>query len=173
MSTEISVDIAVDIAVDSRSSVNCRWYIGQLSFEYQSCVNLSGESNGFFLSKDVINYCSWHALRARNTHLLLSGFDLLHHAKFSLVQRPQIKVIYFCIEDGNSPLFNDQLLIKRADNAPRKVTKYPADWTHSFIVGYATFSLHYPVLLLCPFALYLYFVQNRDDHAYTEINIEW
>ena len=30
-------------------SVNCRWYIGQLSFEYQSCVNLSGESNGFFL----------------------------------------------------------------------------------------------------------------------------
>ena len=70
---------------------------------------------------------SWHALRARNTHLLLSGFDLLHHAKFSFVQRPQIKLIYFCIEDGNSPLFNDQLLIKRADNAPRKVTEYPAD----------------------------------------------
>ena len=43
-------------------SVNCRWYIGQLSFEYQSCVNLSGESNGFFLlSKDVINYC-YHAM---------------------------------------------------------------------------------------------------------------
>ena len=34
--------------------------------------------------------------------------------------------IYFCTEDGNSPLFNDQLLIKHADNAPRKVTKYPA-----------------------------------------------
>ena len=29
-------------------SVNCRWYVGQLSFEYQSCVNLSGKSNGFF-----------------------------------------------------------------------------------------------------------------------------
>ena len=43
-------------------SVNCRWYIGQLSFEYQSCVNLSGEFNGFiFLSKDVINYC-YHAM---------------------------------------------------------------------------------------------------------------
>ena len=26
-------------------SVNCRWYIGQLSVEYQSCVNLAGESN--------------------------------------------------------------------------------------------------------------------------------
>ena len=56
-----------------------------------------------------------------------TSFDLLHHAEFSFVQRPQIKLIYFCIEDGNSPLFNDQLLIKRADNAPRKVTKYPAD----------------------------------------------
>ena len=104
---------------------------------------------------------SWHAWRASNTHLLLSGFDLLYHAKFSFVQRPQIKLIYFCIEDGNSPLFNgvDQLLIKRADNALRKVTKYPADWTHSFIVGMIsiyskenthTFSLHYPALLLCP-----------------------
>ena len=98
------------------------------------------------------------------------------------MRRPQIKLIYFCIEDGNSPLFNDQLLIKRADNAPRKVTKYPAERTHSFIVGMIsiyskenthTFSLHYPVLLLCPFALYLYCVQNKDDHAYTEINIEW
>ena len=45
-------------------SVNCRWYIGQLLVVYRStvirisvCVNLSGESNGFFLSKDVINYC--------------------------------------------------------------------------------------------------------------------
>ena len=66
---------------------------------------------------------SWHALRARNSYLLLLGFDLFHHAEFSLVRRPQIKLIYFCIEDGNSPLFNDQLLIKRADNAPRKVTK--------------------------------------------------
>ena len=28
---------------------------------------------------------SWNALRARNTHLLLTGFDLLHHAKFSFV----------------------------------------------------------------------------------------
>lgn len=36
-----------------------------------------------------------------------------------------------------------------------------------------TLSLHYPVLLLCPFALYLYCVQNKDDHAHTEINIEW
>ena len=36
-------------------------YIDQLSFKYQSCVNLSGESNGFFLSKDVINYC-YHAM---------------------------------------------------------------------------------------------------------------
>ena len=107
---------------------------------------------------------SWHALRARNAHLLLSGFDLLHHAEFSLVRRPQIKLIYFCIEDGNSPLFNDQLLIKRTDNAPRKVTKYPADWTHSFIVGMIsiysnenthTFSLHYPN---CPFALSFRFI---------------
>ena len=65
---------------------------------------------------------SWHDLRARNTHLLLLGFDLLHHVKFSLVRRPQIKLIYFCIKDGNSPLFNDQLLIEHADNAPRKVT---------------------------------------------------
>ena len=70
---------------------------------------------------------SWHALRARNAHLLLSGFDLLHHAKFSLVRRPQIKLIYFCIDDGNSPLFTDQLLIKRADDAPRNVKKYPTD----------------------------------------------
>ena len=46
-------------------SVYCRWYIGQLLVVYRStvvrisvCVNLSGESNGFFfLSKDVINYC--------------------------------------------------------------------------------------------------------------------
>ena len=54
---------------------------------------------------------SWHALiRARNAHLLLSGFVLLHHAEFSLVRRPQIKLIYFCIEKGNSPLFNNQLL---------------------------------------------------------------
>ena len=115
--------------------------------------------------------CSWHALRARNAHLLLLGFDLLHHAEFSLVRKPQIKLIHFCIEDGNSPLFNDQLLIKRADNVLRKVTKYPADWTHSFIVGMIsiyskenthTFSLHYPVLLLCPFALYC--VQNKDNY---------
>ena len=114
---------------------------------------------------------SWHALRARNAHLLLLGFDLLHHAEFSLVRKPQIKLIHFCIEDGNSPLFNDQLLIKRADNVLRKVTKYPADWTHSFIVGMIsiyskenthTFSLHYPVLLLCPFALYC--VQNKDNY---------
>ena len=27
-------------------SVNCLWYIGQLSVVYQSCVNLAGESNG-------------------------------------------------------------------------------------------------------------------------------
>ena len=99
---------------------------------------------------------SWHALRARNAHLLLSGFDLLHHAEFSLVRRPQIKLIYFCIEDGNSPLFNDQLLIKRADNAPRKVTKYPADWTHSFIVGMISITArkifirsHYIILSFC------------------------
>ena len=26
-------------------------YIDQLSFEYQSCVNLSGESNGFFFKQ--------------------------------------------------------------------------------------------------------------------------
>ena len=32
-------------------SVNCRWYIGLLSFEYQSCVNLSGEYNGFFFKQ--------------------------------------------------------------------------------------------------------------------------
>ena len=25
-------------------SVNCRWYIGQLSVAYQSCVNLAGKS---------------------------------------------------------------------------------------------------------------------------------
>ena len=25
-------------------SVNCRWYIGQLSVAYQSCVNFAGES---------------------------------------------------------------------------------------------------------------------------------
>ena len=43
------------------------------------------------------------------------------------MRRPQIKLIYFCIEDGNSPLFTDQLLIKRADDVPRKVKKYPAD----------------------------------------------
>ena len=90
MSTEISVDSrSVDSEIDYRPSigryfddaprltighmsviyrstvggisVNCRWYIGQLSFEYQSCVNLSGESNGFFLSKDIINYC-YHAM---------------------------------------------------------------------------------------------------------------
>ena len=76
------------------------------------------------------------------------------------------------IEDGNSPLFNNQLLIKRTDNVPRKVTKYPANWTHSFIVGMIsiyskenthTFSLHYPVLLLCPFVLYC--VQNKDNHG--------
>ena len=35
--------------------------MGQLSVEYQSRVNLSGESNGFSLSKDVINY-SYHAM---------------------------------------------------------------------------------------------------------------
>ena len=115
---------------------------------------------------------SWHALRARNAHLLLLGFDLLHHTEFLLVRRPQIKLINICIEDGNSPLFNNQLLIKRTDNVPRKVTKYPANWTHSFIVGMIsiyskenthTFSLHYPVLLLCPFVLYC--VQNKDNHG--------
>ena len=30
-----------------RISVMCRWYIGQLSVAYQSCVNLAGESSGF------------------------------------------------------------------------------------------------------------------------------
>ena len=44
-----------------------------------------------------------------------------------LVQKLQTKLIYCCIEDGNSPLFNDQVLIKGADNVPRKVTKYLAD----------------------------------------------
>ena len=43
------------------------------------------------------------------------------------MRRPQIKLMYFCIDDGNSPLFTDQLLIKRSDDAPRKVKKYPAD----------------------------------------------
>ena len=28
-------------------SVNCQWYIDELSVAYQSCVNLAGESNGF------------------------------------------------------------------------------------------------------------------------------
>ena len=28
-------------------SVNCQWHIGQLSVDYQSWVNLAGESNGF------------------------------------------------------------------------------------------------------------------------------
>ena len=28
-------------------SVNCRWHIGQLSVDYQLCVNLAGESNSF------------------------------------------------------------------------------------------------------------------------------
>ena len=59
----------------------------------------------------------------KSEEYILSGFDLLHHAKFSFVQRPQIKLKYFCIENGNSPLFNDRLLIKCANNAPRKVTK--------------------------------------------------
>ena len=42
-------------------SVNCRWYIGKLSVEYQSFVNLADEPNGFLLSTDVINYC-YHAM---------------------------------------------------------------------------------------------------------------
>ena len=77
--------------------------------------------------------------------------------------RPQIKLIYFCIEDGNSPLFNDQLLIKRADNAPRKVTKYPAERTHSFIAG-NDFNLqqgNYSYVLITlsrPFALSFRFI---------------
>ena len=125
---------------------------------------------------------SWHALRARNAHLLLSGFDLLHHAEFSLVRRPQIKLIYFCIEDGNSPLFNDQLLIKRADNAPRKVTKYPAEWTHSFIVGMIsiyskenTHTFSFDITLSCPFALSFRFIlcSKYRRPCVTEINIEW
>ena len=150
-------------------SVNCRWYIGELSVVYRSTVGgiaVNCRSNisrvviyqvspmAFFLSKDVINYCSWHALRARNTHLLLSGFDLLHHAKFSLVQRPQIKLIYFCIEDGNSPLFNDQLLIKRADNVPRKVTKISSR-LNTFIYCGIRYVL---ITLSCPFALSFRFI---------------
>jgi len=30
-----------------RVSIICRWYIGQLSVTYHSCVNLAGESSGF------------------------------------------------------------------------------------------------------------------------------
>ena len=106
---------------------------------------------------------SWHALRARNTHLLLSGFDLLHHAEFSLVRRPQIKLIYFCTEDGNSPLFNDQLLIKRADNAPRKVTKISSR-LNTFIYCGNDFNLqqgkysYVLITLSCPFALFFRFI---------------
>ena len=58
-------------------SVNCRWYIGQLSVVYRSTVGgilVNCRSNitrvlfyqvspmAFFLSKDVINYC-YHAMR--------------------------------------------------------------------------------------------------------------
>ena len=43
---------------------------------------------------------SWHALRARNTHLLLSGFDLLHHAEFSLVRRPQFNLYISALKTG-------------------------------------------------------------------------
>ena len=54
-------------------SVNCRWYIGELSVVYRSTVggiSVDCRSNisrvltyqvspmAFFLSKDVINYCS-------------------------------------------------------------------------------------------------------------------
>ena len=57
-------------------SVNCRWYIGQLSVVYWStvsglsvkcCSNISRvliyqvSPMAFFLSKDVINYC-YHAM---------------------------------------------------------------------------------------------------------------
>ena len=57
-------------------SVNCRWYIGQLSVVYRSTVggisvycrsNISRvliyqvSTMAFFLSKDVINYC-YHAM---------------------------------------------------------------------------------------------------------------
>ena len=106
---------------------------------------------------------SWHALRARNAHLLLLGFDLLHHAEFSLVRRPQIILIHFCIEDGNSPLFNDQLLIKRADNAPRKVTKISSR-LNTFIYCGNDFNLqqgkysYVLITLSCPFALSFRFI---------------
>ena len=94
---------------------------------------------------------------------VLSGFDLLHHVKFSFVQRPQMKLIYFCIEDGNSPLFNDQLLIKRADNAPRKVTKISSR-LNTFIYCGNDFNLQqgkYSYVLItfsCPFALSFRFI---------------
>ena len=53
----VSVDISTRrTPIDYRSyvgdiSVNCRQYIGQLSVEYQSCINLAGESNGFLFKQ--------------------------------------------------------------------------------------------------------------------------
>ena len=99
---------------------------------------------------------SWHALRARNAHLLLSGFDLLHHAEFSLVRRPQIKLIYFGIEDGNSPLFNDQFLIKRADNAPSRVNTF-IYCGNDFNLQQGKYS-YVLITLSCPFALSFRFI---------------
>ena len=101
-------------------------------------------------------YSRWVPLK---THLLLSGFDLLHHAKFSFVQRPQIKLIYFCIKDGNSPLFNDQLLIKRGDNAPRKGTKISSRLNTFIYCGNDFIRSHYIILSFCSvLSLYIYIV---------------
>ena len=68
----------------------------------------------------------------------------------------------------NSKVFNEQLLIKCADNVQRKVTKYQPEYIH-FIVGMVLIYnkqkilmlSHYPAFLLCRLALYG--VQNKDD----------
>ena len=93
------------------------------------------------------------------------------------MRRPQIKLIYFCIEDGNSPLFNDQLLIKRADNAPRRVTKISSRL--STIINGNDFNLqqgkysYVLITLSCPFALSFRYHRPSVDQLLTDTSVKY
>ena len=70
----------------------------------------------------------------------------------------------------NNKVFNEQLLIKRADNVQRKVTNINQntciycgnDFNLHHAKNTCAFPLHYPAFLRCRLALYC--VQNKDDH---------
>ena len=64
-----------------------------------------------------------------SSHRVLAFAETTNLTDMFLHWRREQSVDWYGLNE-NSKVFNDQLLIKRADNVPRKVTKYPPEYIH-------------------------------------------